>query len=148
MIVVMTGVAAASTYVTTVNNPSDSSANLQIWLQARCCCFFLVNADLRCEIANLTRGRVGGVGYIPACLRPLTMAGDNQSDWQMRPANILENHLQICLLAYCQREGVRICPPLRLSWTAASGCSDLRTPAALHHDEPHIAQKSLRRAGV
>ena len=35
MILVMTGVTAASTYVTMPNNPKEDSAILQIWLQAR-----------------------------------------------------------------------------------------------------------------
>lgn len=35
MVLVMTGVAAASTYVSMPNNPKEDSAILQIWLQAR-----------------------------------------------------------------------------------------------------------------
>ena len=35
MILVMTGVTAASTYVATPNNPNEDIAILQIWLQVR-----------------------------------------------------------------------------------------------------------------
>jgi len=48
MVLVMTGVAAASTFVTSVNNPSDCSANMQIWLQE----FAWSEAELPARLAD------------------------------------------------------------------------------------------------